>query len=101
MSPEVFDKLLGKMWPYLIKEDTQMRESIKPKVRLQITLLYICGGGSYGALENQFRVPISTISYIVAETTQALWDVLNEQYITCPSTHQGWLEVARDFEVGI
>ena len=101
MSPEIFDKLLGIMWPHLIKEDTAMKESIRPKIRLQVTLLFLCGGGSFAALENQFRVPVSTISYMVSETTEALWNVLNEKYICCPSDHNAWLEVAKGFEVSI
>lgn len=99
MSPEVFDKLLGMVWLSIIKADTIMKESIRPKIRLQITLLYISGGGSFGSLENQFRVPLPTISYIIAETTEVLWDILNEKYICCPANHNEWLEVAKGFEV--
>lgn len=99
MSPETFDKLLGSLWPYLIKQDTAMKESIRPKVRLQVTLVYLCSGCTFGVLENQFRIPVSTVSYIVAETCEVIWNILSPRYIQCPKNTSEWLAIAKGFEV--
>ena len=98
MSPQIFNKLLDAIFPYILKKDT-VRESIKPNIRLMITLRFLASGCDYGNLEDSFKVPKSTISKIVSETCEALWDLLSKKYIRCPQTEREWLEVAKGFKV--
>ena len=98
MGPELFDKLLGKIFPHILKKDT-VRESIKPELRLMVTLRFLASGCAYGNLEDSFKIPKSTISGIVAETCSVIWSVLSTQYVKCPKTEEEWLSVAKGFEV--
>jgi hypothetical protein len=77
MSVETFYKLLSKLQDKIAKEDTRMRKSIPAKMRLQVTLRYYSSGASYRVLEELFRIPYSTISLIVRETSEAIWEVLH------------------------
>ena len=98
MSPEIFNRLLDSIFPFILKKDT-VRDSIKPNLRLMVTLRFLASGCDYGNLEDSFKIPKSTISRIVSETCQALWELLSERYIRCPQTQAEWLEVAKGFKV--
>jgi hypothetical protein len=97
MKPATFETLLSKILPDILKQDTQMRFAITPKTRLQITLRYLSSGANYRVLEELFRVPHQTISYIVPHTCKAIWSALAGTYIKCPSTEEEWLQVAKAF----
>lgn len=98
MSPKVFDGLLEKIFPYILKKDT-VRESIKPNLRLMLTLRFLASGCDYGNLEDSFKIPKPTISGIISETCQVIWKILSKEYIKCPQTETEWLEVANGFKV--
>lgn len=44
-----------------------MREALSTKLKMQITLLYLATGDSYGSLEVLYRVPKCTIGILVPE----------------------------------
>ena len=67
MDITTFTELLWRIEPSIKKKDTVMRKSIPPKVRLQITLLYMASGTNYRTLESLLRVSHSTISGIVIQ----------------------------------
>jgi hypothetical protein len=48
---------------------------------IQVTLRYFASGDSYKSLEDVFRIPVCTIAKIVAETSRALWTVLQPEYV--------------------
>jgi len=74
-----------------------MRKAIPAKMRLQVTLRYFSSGANYRVLEELFRIPYSTISVIVKETAEAMWKVMQPQYLLTPSSEQEWLEIAYGF----
>lgn len=78
MSPELFDDLLDKVSPIIIKKDTNFRKAISPETRLAITIRYLASGDSYRSLMLLFRVPHNTISGIVAQTCSAIHFVLRD-----------------------
>ena len=98
MSPALFDKLLSMIFPYILKKDT-VRDSIKPELRLMVTLRFLASGCAYGNLEDSFKIPKSTISGIVAETCAVIWSVLSTTYVKCPETEAEWLSVVKGFQV--
>lgn len=98
MSLPMFERLLDMIYPFILKKDV-VREAIKPNLRLMVTLRYLASGCDYGNLEDSFKIPKSTISKIVAETTKVIWEVLSTKYIKCPETSSEWLDVAKGFEV--
>ena len=99
MSPSVFSKLLDMIFPYILKEDTHMRDSIKPNMRLHVTLRYLTSGCNYGVLEELFKIPKQTLSKIVSETCLVIWQVLAPEYIKCPQSSDEWKNIAKRFEV--
>ncbi len=98
MSVETFNSLLEKIEPLIAKKDTHFRKAIPAKMRLQVTLRYFASGASYRVLEELFRIPYPTISKIIPETADALWSVLQQDFVKCPETAEEWIQVAKGFE---
>lgn len=72
MDEEVFNCLLNMVSPYIVKQNTVMRESISPRERLSITLRYLATGTTFEDLKfSTYTSPI-TISCIVMETCKAI-----------------------------
>ena len=97
MSPEVFDHLLHKLEPSIRKQETHMRMSISPKIRLQLTLRYLTSGANFCVLEELFRVSKASISLIIPEVCDAIWKELGPQCIQCPMTPVSLLRSLQSF----
>nr|CAH7714434.1 unnamed protein product [Callosobruchus chinensis] len=76
-----FDYLLEKVSSRIRKKDTSMRRAITPKEWPIITLRYLATGDSYRSLMYLFRVPANTISLIIPEVFQAIYDVLKDEFL--------------------
>ncbi|KAI8125022.1 hypothetical protein CVS40_4846 [Lucilia cuprina] len=83
MTKSQFKDLLFLVGPSLSKNS--LRKPICEKNRLLITLRYLATGMSYSSLSFEFRVAKSTIHYIITETTDAIWNSLNDKYIPKPT----------------
>jgi hypothetical protein len=81
VDPDLFQELLAKVGPHIQRQSTNMRIPLEPGIRLAITLRYLATGNSYKSLEYGFRVANNTISSIVPETCQALYDVLADEFL--------------------
>lgn len=88
-----FDYLVERLFPYLEKQDTVMRESIKPREQCCLFLRYVASGESFRSLEYQFRISRRSISRVA----QAIIDKLQQQYLKTPSTVNEWLEISEKF----
>ena len=97
MPPATFKKLLSYIAEDIKKKDTTMRSPINIETRLQICLRYLASGANFRTLEDIFRVPHNTISGIVSETAEAIWNRLRPIYLTCPSTEEEWSQISQDF----
>ena len=53
-------------------------------------------GESFASLGYQFRVGRATVHKIVKETSHAIWETVQPQYLPVPNEHQ-WEEIARTF----
>ena len=51
MDINTFYTLLAKVQPYIMRKDTNMRQSITPEARLEATLRFLASGCSYTALQ--------------------------------------------------
>ena len=98
MSPERFDDLLNRVGPYLQKKECRSRESISPSERLVVTLRYLASGDSQQSHFLYFRLGWSTVCSITKETTKAIWDSLQSDYLKVPSSCEQWIVLAREFE---
>ncbi|XP_069616939.1 uncharacterized protein [Ranitomeya imitator] len=96
MSQESFRDLLLRVQGAISRQNTQLRRAIPAEERLLVTLRFLATGESLSSLEFQLRIGISTLSGIVVDTCQALWDVLHEEFIPLP-TPEIWQENAEKF----
>ena len=99
MSKSRFDHLLSLVKDKLKEEETNMRKPISPGERLLITLRYLCTGMSHQALCYSFRVGKQTVSNIIKETCDALYDVLQPVYMNAPSCIEDWKRISDEFEL--
>ena len=98
MNPERFEHLSSLVGPLIKKEDTKLRKSISPAERLIITLRYLERGDSQQSLSYAFRVGKSTVSGIIAETCDAIYQSLKSTYLSPPKTTDDWLKISTQFE---
>ena len=84
LYPEHFNTLLQRIEPKITKKDTQMRQAIPARIRLQVTLRYLSSGANYTVLEDIFRIPKSTLSTLIPDVCEAIWAELNEECIITP-----------------
>lgn len=78
MNNEQFNELLRKVIPYIQKQNTNMREALPARVKLQITLRFLATGDSYASLSALYRVPKCSISHFVLEVLNAIYEVLKD-----------------------
>lgn len=81
MPVNSFYNLLTKVEPFISKEDTHFRESISAGARLEATLRFLAAGGSYTNLGYSSRISKQSLSYIIPETCEAIFNVLREEYL--------------------
>ena len=63
MNENMFLCLLEKVSPYIQKENTNMREALPARLKLEIVLRFLATGDSFASLSALYRVPKCTISY--------------------------------------
>ncbi|XP_055714493.1 uncharacterized protein LOC129808727 [Phlebotomus papatasi] len=97
MTSEEFEELLQIVGPYLQKKTTKMREPIPPKSRLIITLRHLATGESQSSLTYLFVIAQNTISNIINETAQFLYQCLSNKYLNFPDKKEDWLKIAEDY----
>ena len=98
MSPERFDHLLGLVSALITKEDTNYRKAISVAEHFALTLRFLSTGESQVSLSFLFRLGKSTISKIIAETCEALRQVLFPFYVKPPSSSCEWKAISKEFE---
>ena len=98
MIVQIINFLFCRLAPKIQKLDTPMRDAISPRVRLQVTLRFLSGPASFSVLEDIFRIPKPTLSKMIPEVCEALWQELNQEYIILPQDETEWLRKASEFE---
>ena len=83
-----------------ISKSSQKREAIEPGERLSVTLRYLVTGDAQTTIAASYRMSKTSVSRIIKETTNVIWDVLMEAgYLKVPQNENDWREVAEEFEV--
>ncbi|CAH2008365.1 unnamed protein product [Acanthoscelides obtectus] len=85
MSISTYDFLLSKVNRRLTKITTNYRSPISAEERLVVTLRYLATGLSFRSLAFAFRMGKSTVSNIVFETCQIIWEELVEEFMPIPT----------------
>ena len=83
--------------PYIKKQDTIMRMSIPPSERLAVTIRFLATGESFQSLSFQVRIGKTTVSNIVMEVCDAIYDVLGKDFFQTPNQAEKWNEIAEMF----
>ena len=83
--------------PYIKKKDTVMRMSIPPSERLALAIRFLATGESFQSLSFQFRIGKATVSGIVTEVCEAIFDVLGKDFLQTPNQADKWNEIAEVF----
>ena len=95
MSRKCFDNILTLVASKLTKKDTNMREAIKPELKLAVTIQRLAEGSSYRAIAAHYRLGRSTVSQIILDTCQALTEALEPIYLKPPSEPTEWKNIAK------
>ena len=98
MSPERFQHLLTLVEPVIAKKPCRSQKPIPAAERLMVTLRYLATGDSQQSQSFTFRIGRATISHILRETLQAIWDALNKAYLAPPSNTADWIHIAEKYE---
>ena len=70
-----------------------MRAPIPAEERLAATLRFLASGETYDSLMHQYRIHKTTISKIVPEVCQAIYDTLKDRYFSVPNTKEEWEQI--------
>ncbi|XP_065069253.1 putative nuclease HARBI1 [Rhopilema esculentum] len=97
LNEDLFKSLLAKVRPMIQRKDTHMRKSISAAERLAVTLRYLATGESFHSLGFSYRLGERTISSIVTETCDAIYQNLKDRYLKIPSTSHQWKTISDGF----
>ena len=98
MSPAHFDHLLSLVSPLISKRVTNFQQPISAGERLAVTLRFFASGESQQSLSFAYRMGKSTVSNILKETCDAIYQVLSPTYLRPPASHEDWLAISKEFE---
>ena len=84
MSPERLAHL-STVGPRLVK-DCRSREPISPGERLAVTIRFLASGDSQKSLYYAYRITCTSLSRILRETCQIIWEELSAGYLKPPKS---------------
>ena len=85
MDHDMFDEMVDRLTPRILKQDNSMRRALEPGLNLAITLRFLATGDS------------NTICSLVPEVCQAIYDGYHQELIKCPASPEGWKQVTQGF----
>lgn len=97
MSPQRFEHLLTLVGPSITKQDTSLRKSISAVERLVVTLRFLASGDAQQSMSYSFRIGKTTLSHIISETCNAIYEHLRNDYLCAPKSEEDWLKIAASF----
>lgn len=97
LSKSNFEMILNCVTPLIEKQDTILREAIPARDRLTLTLRFLATGDSFKSLSFLFRISQPSISQIIPETCDAIYQSLKDRHLKFPSSEQEWKKISDDF----
>ena len=67
------------------------------KPSMVVTIRYLATGDSQQSQSFNFRLGKSTVCQIIKETCDAIWNALNETFLSAPQKKEDWEKIAREF----
>ena len=86
MSPKRMEHRLSLFAPLITNKDTNFRKAILPAERLMLTLRFLASGDSQISLTYLYCMGKKTVSRVISETCEALYEVLCSKYFNTPKT---------------
>ena len=83
-----FQEIVNNLTIRLCKQDTSMRECIKPSEMCCLTIRYLATGESFRSLEFQFRMSRHSISKIVLEVCRAIFEIMGSEIFCCSDSER-------------
>ena len=80
------DYLVERLHPYHVKQDTIMREIVKPSEQCCLFLQYVVSGETFRSLEYQCRGSRRSTERIVERVAKAIVEELQDEYLKTPNT---------------
>ncbi|XP_014211252.1 uncharacterized protein LOC106641357 [Copidosoma floridanum] len=80
-----------------LKKQKWVKTPIPPHLRLQICLRYLASGDSMLMISYEFATSCNTVSKIVTETCEVIWEVLKDAVLPLPNSDL-WKEKAHEFK---
>ena len=74
------------------------RKALDPGLKLALTLRYLASGDNYHSVMYGFRVPHNTISLVVRDVCEAIFQEYSEEVLSCPTTPEEWRPLAEEFK---
>ena len=75
-----------------------MRKVITAEARLAVTLRFLATGDSQQSLSFSFRTGKTTVSNIITETSDVIYQVLKDKYLSALHTKEEWLKISQEFK---
>ena len=97
VEPELYEELVERVSHRIWKQDTAYRQSLRPGLKVAITMRYLASGDSYHSLMYAFRVPHNTISKFIPEVCEAITQEYSSEVIACPTKSEEWKAIADQF----
>lgn len=76
------------------RQDTTMRAAIPPDTRLCVALHFLVTGMSFTTLAYIYALGRKTVSDIVYDTCEALYEILQPIYLRMPESQMEWQRIA-------
>nr|CAH7712839.1 unnamed protein product [Callosobruchus chinensis] len=92
MYSKTFVELCGYVQHKIKKKNTKFKQSISVKEPVAVAIRFLATGHTFRALSFEFRIGRATISEIVKETCEAIWDTRDvfADYFISPSGSVPW-----------
>ena len=97
MLPATFDTLLNLIGPKIQRKDTNFRKALPASLKLAVALRYLATGESQKSLSFNYRIGHSTVTSILKEVPQKIFEVLGPLSLQLPQNEERWKGLARDF----
>ena len=75
-----------------------MRKAISPVEQLGLTLRFLAKGESQRSLSFAFRIGRSTVTKIISNTCDAVYDSLKQIYLSLTQPQDDWMNISSQFE---
>ena len=82
--------------PLIQKMDTNLRKAVPAAERLMLTMRFLASGDSQVSLSYLFRMEKNRVNRIVSETSEAIIQVLLQDYMSPPETEEQWKNLAQE-----